>query len=556
MKNSSKPINFIENKIKSDLDSGVIKRVITRFPPEPNGFLHIGHAKSICLNFGLAEKYEGNCNLRFDDTNPEAEDQRFVDAIIKDVEWLGFKQNIRPKYASDYFDQLYEWAIFLISEGKAYVCELNAEQIREYRGTLKLPGRNSPYRERLVEENLSLFEKMKNGEISEGAMTLRAKIDMTSGNINLRDPVMYRIKKSSHQRTGDKWCIYPSYDYAHGQEDAIEKITHSICTLEFASNRPLYDWFISNLPVHAEPKQYEFGRLNLNYTITSKRKLKQLVDENYVHGWDDPRMPTISGMRRRGISPAAIRNFCNSLAVAKTDGIVDMAQFEYFVRDDLNNNSPRAMCVFDPLRLTVVNYDDAKLDQIKIQNHPNRPDLGSRETRFGKTLFIEKSDFSDDETLSRKKFKRLVINDYVRLRGSFILKAEKIIKDEHGAITEVLVSIIPNTIGADAPEGIRPRGVIHWVDQDSSVDCSVNLYDRLFNVPSPDSDQDNFLQHFNTESLIFITGCKAEGLLQKAAPGEVFQFERQGYFTRDLAESDSLTFNRSISLRDCWESKL
>jgi glutaminyl-tRNA synthetase len=397
---------------------------------------------------------------------------------------------------------------------------------------------------------------MKNGEIPEGAMTLRAKIDMTSGNINLRDPVMYRIKKSSHQRTGDKWCIYPSYDYAHGQEDAIEKITHSICTLEFASNRPLYDWFISNLPVHAEPKQYEFGRLNLNYTITSKRKLKQLVDENYVRGWDDPRMPTISGMRRRGISPAAIRNFCNSLAVAKTDGIVDMAQFEYFVRDDLNNNSPRAMCVFDPLRLTVVNYDDAKLDQIKIQNHPNRPDLGSRETRFGKTLFIEKSDFSDDETLSRKKFKRLVINDYVRLRGSFILKAEKIIKDEEGSITEVLVRIIPNTIGADAPEGIRPRGVIHWVDQDSSVDCSVNLYDRLFNVPSPDSDQDNFLQHFNTESLIVITGCKAEGLLQKSAPGEVFQFERQGYFTRDLAESDSLTFNRSISLRDSWESKL
>ena len=556
MKNSSKPINFIENKIKSDLENGVVERVITRFPPEPNGFLHIGHAKSICLNFGLADKYGGDCNLRFDDTNPEAEDQRFVDAIIKDVEWLGFKQNIRPKYASDYFDQLYEWAIFLISEGKAYVCELNAEQIREYRGTLKLPGRNSPYRERLVEENLSLFEKMKNGEIPEGAMTLRAKIDMTSGNINLRDPVMYRIKKSSHQRTGDKWCIYPSYDYAHGQEDAIEKITHSICTLEFASNRPLYDWFISNLPVHAEPKQYEFGRLNLNYTITSKRKLKQLVDENYVHGWDDPRMPTISGMRRRGISPAAIRNFCNSLAVAKTDGIVDMAQFEYFVRDDLNNNSPRAMCVFDPIQLTVVNYDEAKLDQIKIQNHPNRPDLGYRETKFGKTLFIEKSDFSDDETLSRKKFKRLVINDYVRLRGSFILKAEKIIKDEHGAITEVLVSIIPNTIGADAPEGIRPRGVIHWVDQDSSVDCSVNLYDRLFNVPSPDSDKDNFLQHFNTESLIVITGCKAEGFLQKSAPGEVFQFERQGYFTRDLAESDLLTFNRSISLRDSWVSKL
>ena len=555
MKNSSKPINFIENKIKSDLENGVVERVITRFPPEPNGFLHIGHAKSICLNFGLADKYGGDCNLRFDDTNPEAEDQRFVDAIIKDVEWLGFKQNIRPKYASDYFDQLYEWAIFLISEGKAYVCELNAEQIREYRGTLKLPGRNSPYRERLVKENLSLFEKMKNGEISEGAMTLRAKIDMTSGNINLRDPVMYRIKKSSHQRTGDKWCIYPSYDFAHGQEDAIEKITHSICTLEFASNRPLYDWFISNLPVHAEPKQYEFGRLNLNYTITSKRKLKQLVDENYVHGWDDPRMPTISGMRRRGISPAAIRNFCDSLAVAKTDGIVDMAQFEYFVRDDLNNNSPRAMCVFDPLRLTVVNYDDAKLDQIKIQNHPNRPDLGYRETKFGKTLFIEKSDFSDDETLSRKKFKRLVINDYVRLRGSFILRAEKIIKDEKGSITEVLVSIIPNTIGADAPEGIKPRGVIHWVDQDSSIDCTVNLYDRLFNVPSPDSDQDNFLQHFNTESLIVLEGCKAESSLQKSVPGEVFQFERQGYFTRDLAESDLLTFNRSIGLRDSWESK-
>ena len=557
MKQSDKPINFIENIIQRDIDEGLIDFPVTRFPPEPNGYLHIGHAKSICLNYGLAEKFEGKCNLRFDDTNPEAEDQKFVDAIIKDVEWLGFEKNITPKYASDYFQQLFEWAIFLINKGSAYVCELNADEVREYRGTLKVPGKNSPYRDRSVEENLQLFQRMKNGDVAEGAMTLRAKIDMSSGNINLRDPVMYRIKKRAHQRTGDTWCIYPSYDYAHGQEDAIEKITHSVCTLEFAANRPLYDWFINNLPVESVPKQYEFGRLNLNFTITSKRKLKQLVEENYVNGWDDPRMPTISGMRRRGISPRAIRNFCNSLAVAKTDGTVDMAQFEYFVRDDLNSNAHRVFCVFEPLRVTIQNYYDVPSSELEIQNHPSNSDFGSRRVKFGKSFFIERSDFTEDIHISRKKFKRLVVGDYVRLRGSYIIKAEEVIKN-NSEIVEIIASVIPNTVGADAPEGVKPRGVIHWVDEQTCVDCSINLYDRLFTVPNPDSDKEDFLQYFNDDSLITIEGCKAEESLLASSPGEVFQFERQGYFTRDPSSNTSnknLQFNRTIGLRDTWERK-
>ncbi|MBT4212211.1 MAG: glutamine--tRNA ligase, partial [Porticoccaceae bacterium] len=477
MTDVEKPINFIQQVINADLAAGRVKKVITRFPPEPNGYLHIGHAKSMCVNFGLAEQYGGVCNLRFDDTNPEKEDDEFVQAIIKDVEWLGFDLGNGPCYASNYFEQLYIWAKHLITEGKAYICELNAEQMREYRGTLTEAGKDSPFRERAAAESLSLIEDMRLGLISEGAMTLRAKIDMASPNINMRDPVLYRIKKMAHQRTGDKWNIYPSYDFAHGQEDAIEGVTHSVCTLEFAANRPLYDWFTANLPVPSVPRQYEFGRLNLNYTVTSKRKLKQLVDQSYVEGWDDPRMPTISGLRRRGVSAAAIRNFCDSLAVAKTDGTVDMAQLEHFIRDDLNSNAGRAMCVLRPLLITISNYEGQ--EQFDVSCHPNREDLGQRSLDFSRQIYIDRSDFSEDTSLARKKFKRLVIGDYVRLRSAYIIQADQVIKDEAGEIIEVIATLVPGTVGQDAPDGIRARGVVHWVSSETSVDCLVNVYDRL-----------------------------------------------------------------------------
>ena len=553
MTDSDKPINFIQQVINHDLESGLVNRVITRFPPEPNGYLHIGHAKSICVNFGLAEQYAGACNLRFDDTNPEKEDEEYVNAIIEDVRWLGFEWQGDVCYASDYFDQLYSWAQYLINEGKAYVCELSAEDMRDYRGTLTEPGKNSPYRERPATESLRLLEEMKSGQIEEGRMTLRAKIDMASPNINMRDPVMYRIKKMAHQRTGDLWNIYPSYDFAHGQEDAIEGISHSICTLEFAANRPLYDWFIANLPVPSEPRQYEFGRLNLNYTVTSKRKLKQLVDENYVEGWDDPRMPTISGLRRRGVSPRAIRSFCDSLAVAKTDGVVDMAQFEHFIRDDLNTNASRAMCVINPLLVTLSNYAVDKTERFIVPGHPNRDDLPERTLPFGHQLYIDRNDFSEDTSLSRKKFKRLVIGDYVRLRSAYIIRADKVIRDAAGEIIEIVASIVEDTVGKDAPEGIRPRGVIHWVSATDSADCTVKLYDRLFNKAAPDAGEQSFLEHINPNSLTVIEGCMVEQGLANASAGDHYQFEREGYFTRD-SQSDSLVFNCTIGLRDTWKT--
>ena len=553
MTDSDKPINFIQQVINHDLESGLVNRVITRFPPEPNGYLHIGHAKSICVNFGLAEQYAGACNLRFDDTNPEKEDEEYVNAIIEDVRWLGFKWQGDVCYASDYFDQLYSWAQYLINEGKAYVCELSAEDMRDYRGTLTEPGKNSPYRERPATESLRLLEEMKSGQIEEGRMTLRAKIDMASPNINMRDPVMYRIKKMAHQRTGDLWNIYPSYDFAHGQEDAIEGISHSICTLEFAANRPLYDWFIANLPVPSEPRQYEFGRLNLNYTVTSKRKLKQLVDENYVEGWDDPRMPTISGLRRRGVSPRAIRSFCDSLAVAKTDGVVDMAQFEHFIRDDLNTNASRAMCVINPLLVTLSNYAADKTERFIVPGHPNRDDLPERTLPFGHQLYIDRNDFSEDTSLSRKKFKRLVIGDYVRLRSAYIIRADKVIRDAAGEIIEIVGSVVEDTVGKDAPEGIRPRGVIHWVSATDSADCTVKLYDRLFNKAAPDAGEQSFLEHINPNSLTVIEGCMVEQGLANASAGDHYQFEREGYFTRD-SQSDSLVFNCTIGLRDTWKT--
>ena len=551
MTDSDKPINFIQQIISNDLASGKASKVVTRFPPEPNGYLHIGHAKSICVNFGLAETFSGHCNLRFDDTNPEKESDEYVQSIIEDVKWLGFSWNGNIRYASDYFDQFYQWACDLIDQDKAYVCELNAEQMREYRGTLTEAGQDSPFRTRPAVESSALLEQMKAGEIAEGAMTLRAKIDMASPNINMRDPVLYRVKRIAHHRTGDKWNIYPAYDFAHGQEDAIEGVTHSICTLEFAANRPLYNWFIENLDVPSKPQQYEFGRLNLNYSITSKRKLKQLVDEGYVDAWNDPRMPTISGLRRRGVSPTAIRNFCESLAVAKTDGVVDMAQFDYFIRDDLNNNAPRAMCVLKPLLVTLTNYD--KSEVFTASAHPQRDDLGSRSIAFDSQIYIDQSDFSEDTSLSRKKFKRLVLGEYVRLRGAYIIRADEVIRNSDGEIQEIKASVVENTVGADAPEGIRPRGVIHWVSVPNSLDCTVNLYDRLFNQPLPDSGEGSFTDHINPNSLKVVMGCKAEASLGQAMASKPYQFEREGYFCRD-SQSESLVFNCTIGLRDNWKA--
>ena len=556
MADDNKPLNFIQQLISRELADGSVTRVITRFPPEPNGYLHLGHAKSICLNFGLAEQFGGACNLRFDDTNPEKEEDEYVKAIIDDVRWLGFQWDGEVRYASDYFEQLYLWAQYLIREGKAFVCELNGEQMREYRGTLTEPGKNSPWRDRSVEDNLVLLEQMKTGAIDEGHMTLRAKIDMASPNINLRDPVLYRIKKRSHHRTGDTWNIYPSYDFAHGQEDAIEGVTHSICTLEFAANRPLYEWFIDNLPVPSKPRQFEFGRLNLNYSITSKRKLKQLVDEGHVSGWNDPRMPTLSGLRRRGVTPRAIRNFCDSLAVAKTDGVVDMAQFEHFIRDDLNDNAPRAMCVLHPLKVTLTNVPEGEVDMRTVAGHPNRDDLGERQLPFTREIYIDREDFNEDSSLSRKKFKRLVPGEWVRLRGACVIQANEVVKDDCGEIIEILAEMIPGTHGEDPPEGIRPRGVVHWVSATEYVDCEVRLYDRLFSDPAPEAGDRNFLDFINPASLTVLSGCKGEIGLAEAVAGDNYQFEREGYFCRD-AESGSentLVFNRTIELRDNWKS--
>ncbi len=548
---SEKPRNFIQQIIERDLSAGTVKQVVTRFPPEPNGYLHIGHAKSICLNFGLAEQYGGACHLRFDDTNPEAESEEFVNAIIDDVRWLGFSWHGPVRYASDYFEQLHRWAVHLIETGKAYVCELAPEQIREYRGTLTEPGRPSPYRDRPVAESLELFEAMRSGAVAEGRMVLRARIDMASPNINLRDPVLYRVKRSVHHRSGSRWSIYPSYDYAHGQEDAIEGVTHSICTLEFEDHRPLYEWLIDNLPVPSRPRQYEFGRLNLNYTVTSKRKLRQLVAEGHVDGWDDPRLPTLAGLRRRGVTPAAIRAFCDSLAVAKTDGIVDMAQFDHFIRADLNESAPRALCVLHPLRLRLLNGPEGGAETLRLANHPQRPEFGERELHLGATLYIDRADFSTDTSLSRKRFKRLVLGDWVRLRGAYVIRAEEVVRDAAGEIVEVLARIQPGTLGADPPEGIRPRGVIHWVDAETAVDCEVRLYDRLFGTPDPEVDGD-FLQALNPESLQTLQGCKGEPALADAVSGSTWQFEREGYFCRDVRAGERLVFNRTIALRDTW----
>jgi len=547
----TKPLHFIQQIIRKDLEQGLHKKIVTRFPPEPNGYLHIGHAKSICLNFGMADEFGGACHLRFDDTNPEKENEEFVNSIKQDVEWLGFKWDGAVRYTSDYFDQLHAWAIHLINNGLAFVCDLTAEQMREYRGTLIEPGKNSPFRERSVEENLALFEKMRAGAFEEGACSLRAKIDMSSPNINLRDPIIYRIKKAHHHQTGDKWCIYPSYDFAHGQSDAIEGITHSICTLEFEDHKPLYDWFIQNLPVPAVPRQYEFARLNINYSVTSKRKLKQLVDENHVDGWNDPRMPTISGMRRRGFTPAALRDFCERIGVTRSDGIVDVGVLEFCVRDDLDKNAPRAMCVLKPLKVTLTNYPAEQVETLNVHNHPNREDLGDRTIPFTQTVFIEQEDFREE---ANKKYKRLVTGKRVRLRGAYVIEADEAIKDAAGKVVEVRARIIEGTLGKDPADGVKPKGVIHWVSATNNLDCEVRLYNRLFTDEAPDAGGKNFLDCINPDSLEILQGCKAEISLAGAIVGNSYQFERQGYFCLDskYSTAEKPVFNRTISLKDSF----
>jgi len=558
---SAETTHFLRNIIKQDIaDNKHDGQVVTRFPPEPNGYLHIGHARSIWLNFGLAEEFNGQCNLRFDDTNPVKEEQEFVDAIKADVRWLGYQWAGDVKYASSYFDAFYEWALHLVNAGDAYVCHLSAEEASEYRGWATKPGKESPYRHRSVDENLRHLEKMRNGEYDEGECVLRAKIDMASPNMNLRDPILYRIRKVPHHQTGDTWCIYPSYDFAHGQEDAIEGVTHSICTLEFQAHRPLYEWFLEHLPVPNRPRQYEFGRLNLNYTVTSKRKLKQLVDEKRVDGWDDPRMPTVSGMRRRGFTPDALRNFCNMIPVSgKGDSDVDVAILEKAIRDDLNDNAPRAMCVMNPLKVTIINMEESNAqgaDELMIAAaHPSKPELGERELPFTRTLYIDRDDYSEDQSLSRKKFKRLVLGEWVRLRNAYIIKAEDSVKDENGEIIEVMASLVPGTVGENV-DGIKPRGVIHWVSAEQSLEAEVRLYDRLFRHPNPDSGDEDFKAHLNPDSFRVITAM-IEPDAAKALPERSFQFEREGYFITDRHDHGEgrVVFNKTIGLRDVWSEK-
>lgn len=550
-----KPSNFLRQIIDKDLAENKVSAVVTRFPPEPNGHLHIGHAKSICLNFGLAEDYQGKCNLRFDDTNPEKESDEFVKAISDDIRWLGFEWDGDIRYASNYFDQLHSYANHLIANGDAYVCDLSAEEARNYRGTLTDPGTNSPYRERAVEENAELFAKMTAGEFDEGACVLRAKIDMAAPNINMRDPIIYRIRKVTHHQTGDKWCVYPTYDFTHGQSDSLEGISHSICTLEFEDHKPLYNWFLAHLPVPAQPRQYEFSRLNVNYTITSKRKLKHLVGSQVVAGWDDPRMPTLSGMRRRGYAPESIRSFCEATGVTRVNGVVDMAMLEFAVREHHNVNAPRAMVVMNPLKVVISNYPENTIEQLTGANHPQDESKGSRQLPFTKTLYIDRDDFREE---ANKKFKRLVIGKKVRLRNAYVVLAESVVKDANGEITEVHVSYDPDSLGVDPADGIKPKGVIQWVSATEGKPITVRDYDRLFNDPDPEragGDEENgFMACVNQNSLSVIDTAIAEPALLSAAPEQVFQFEREGYFVADRYDFSSETpvFNKTIGLRDSW----
>lgn len=546
-------VDFIRDIITADQASGRHQgRVATRFPPEPNGYLHLGHAKSICLNFGVAQQFGGTCNLRFDDTNPVTEDTEYVDAIQADVRWLGFSWEDRLFYASDYFERLYDCAVQLIRDGKAYVDSLTADQMREYRGTLKEPGRESPYRTRTVDENLDLFARMRAGEFEDGAHVLRAKIDMASPNVTMRDPVLYRIRRAHHHRTGDAWCLYPMYDYAHPLSDAFERITHSLCTLEFEEHRPLYDWLIANVAgLPSQPQQIEFARLNLSYTVMSKRKLLQLVNERHVRGWDDPRMPTLSGIRRRGFTPEAIRRFCDEIGVARRENLIDVGLLEFCVREDLNERAPRAMAILDPLKVIIDNYPADQTEAFALANHPNNPDLGTRQVPFGREIYIERDDFMEEPA---KKFFRLAPGREVRLRGAYLITCHDVVKDESGAITALRCTYDPATRGGDAPDGRKVKGTLHWVSAAHAMDAEVRLYDRLFTDETPGAGDADFLPQINPNALEVRTGCKLEPSLAAAVAGDRFQFERTGYFCVDPDSTPSHpVFNRTVTLKDSYK---
>lgn len=552
-RNESRPTDFIRDIIRRDIETNRFGgRVHTRFPPEPNGYLHIGHAKSIVLNFGIAEEFGGLCNLRFDDTNPEKEDIEYIESIKEDVRWLGYDWGDRLFHASDYFDQLYEYAIELIKKGKAYVDDLSPEELRQTRGTLTEPGIESPYRNRSVEENLDLFQRMRNGEFPEGSRTLRAKIDMKSPNLNMRDPVMYRIKYATHPHVGDKWCIYPMYDYTHCVSDSIEGITHSICTLEFEDHRPLYDWFLDELGIY-HPQQIEFARLNLSYTVMSKRKLLQLVKEGHVAGWDDPRMPTISGLRRRGVPPEAIRNFCERIGVAKNDSVVDIALLEFCIREVLNKTAPRVMGVLNPLKVTLINYPEDQVEMMEALNNPEDASMGTRWVPFCRELYIDRDDFREEPP---PKYYRLAPGREVRLRYGYFIKCEEVIKDENGEVIELRCTYDPNTRGGFAPDGRKVKATIHWVSARHALDAEARLYDRLFTVPNPlgEDEEGDFLKYLNPNSLTILTNCKVEPSLGEAKPGDRFQLEREGYFCLDSKDSQPghIVLNRTVTLKDTW----
>lgn len=543
--------NFIKEAIEEDLKSGRFTTVHTRFPPEPNGYLHIGHAKAICIDFGMAQAFKGKTNLRYDDTNPVKEDTEYVDAIKEDIRWLGFDWDDREFYASDYFEQLYQWAEQLILQGDAYVDDLSPEEIRQYRGTLTEPGKNSPYRDRSVDENLDLFRRMKNGEFPDGARVLRAKIDMASGNINMRDPVMYRILHASHHRTGDNWCIYPMYDFAHGQSDSLEGITHSLCDLAYEAHRPLYDWFVEKLGIF-HPRQLEFSRLNISYTILSKRFLKMMVDNKLVNGWDDPRMPTLCGMRRRGFTSEAIRDFIDKVGVAKNESVVDISLLEHCVRDNLNLSANRVMAVLNPLRLVIDNYPEDQVEQLEAINNPEDETAGKRSVPFSNVLYIEKDDFMENPP---RKYFRLSPGNEVRLRYGYYVKCTHVLKDDNDEILEVHCTYDPETRGGYSPDGRKVKGTIHWVSAQHALAAEIRLYDRLFNTSDPDNTEEGktFLDNLNPNSLTILPGCKVEPSLKNSLPGDRFQFERQGYFCADLdSTQDSLVFNRTVSLKDSW----
>jgi glutaminyl-tRNA synthetase len=549
----TQPTDFIRNIVREDLRTGRYDRVHTRFPPEPNGYLHIGHAKAMSIDFEIAEEFGGKCNLRFDDTNPVKEDTEYVDAIMEDIHWLGYDWDDRLFYASDYFDQLYRWAVRLIEKGMAYVDDLSPEEIREYRGTLTTPGRESPYRNRTVDENLDLFERMRKGEFPDGARVLRAKIDMTSGNMNLRDPVMYRILHTEHHRTGNKWCIYPMYDFAHGQCDSIEGITHSLCSLEYEDHRPLYDWFLDELEIY-HPRQIEFARLNLSYTVLSKRKLIRLVREGRVSGWDDPRMPTLSGLRRRGFTPEAIRDFCDRIGVAKNDSVVDIALLEHCVREDLNRRAPRVMGVLQPLRVVIDNYPEGLVEEMDAVNNPEDPSAGTRKVPFSKVLYIEQDDFREEPP---PKYFRLAPGREVRLRYAYFVTCTDVVKDEKtGEVVEIHCTYDPATRGGDAPDGRKVKATLHWVSAAHAVDAEVRLYDRLFRKENPDdaAEGEDFLSNLNPDSLDVLQRTKLEPGAAQAGPGTILQFERQGYFCVDSRDSrpGAPVFNRTVALRDSW----